>query len=114
MNVNLTNFNQPYHYPIVFTPESPIIIPEPESSEPESPIITPEPIDNAFVLPESFPTSIDVVKSCTVCIEREVDQIILKLGCEHTICNVCLRKLKILTCPVCREPINVKLVRKMK
>lgn len=62
-------------------------------------------------VPLTFPSSIPIEKVCTICNEQNL--IYLKLGCEHTICDGCLRGLVNKLCPVCRETINMKLVKKI-
>ena len=63
---------------------------------------SPEPI------PEQFPPEIDMDNVCPACNE---DTNILHLGCRHVICDKCIRLLDPRVCPICREPIHLRLVR---
>jgi hypothetical protein len=63
------------------------------------------------VVPETFPLEIEAEPECPVCQEGSN---LLILGCRHTICDPCIRKLSKKTCPNCREPITMNLVRKHK
>ena len=61
------------------------------------------------IVPETFPVDIEAEPECPVCQEGSN---LLILGCRHTICDPCIRKLPKKTCPKCREPITMSLVRK--
>jgi hypothetical protein len=62
-------------------------------------------------IPTSFPLEIDPCHECPVCQECTN---LLSLGCRHIVCDSCIRKLEQKTCPTCREPITMRLVRKRK
>ena len=64
-------------------------------------------------VPVNFPIEIEDECKCPVCLSHE-ETILLKLGCEHTICESCLRQLRPQTCPKCRGKITMNLVRKKK
>jgi hypothetical protein len=62
-------------------------------------------------IPTSFPVEIEPYHECPVCQECTN---LLSLGCRHIVCDSCIRKLEQKTCPTCREPITMRLVRKRK
>jgi hypothetical protein len=62
-------------------------------------------------IPTSFPLEIEPCHECPVCQECTN---LLSLGCRHILCDSCIRKLEQKTCPTCREPITMRLVRKRK
>lgn len=62
-------------------------------------------------IPTSFPLEIEPYHECPVCQECTN---LLSLGCRHIVCDSCIRKLEQKTCPTCREPITMRLVRKRK
>ena len=62
-------------------------------------------------IPTSFPLEIEPCHECPVCQECTN---LLSLGCRHIVCDSCIRKLEQKTCPTCREPITMRLVRKRK
>ena len=53
-------------------------------------------------VPEDFPLQLEDDCECPVCF---LEENLLKLGCEHTICQRCLGKLSPRKCPKCREDI---------
>lgn len=63
-------------------------------------------------IPTTFPLEIEPDNECPVCADIGSD--LLSLGCRHIVCDSCLRKLPQRSCPTCREPIAMRLVRKRK
>lgn len=62
-------------------------------------------------VPDTFPLEIDTDPQCPVC---ECEENLLRLGCQHTICDSCIRKIEVKSCPTCREHISMKLVKRRK
>ena len=62
-------------------------------------------------VPDTFPLEIDADPQCPVC---ECEENLLRLGCQHTICDSCIRKIEVKSCPTCREHISMKLVKRRK
>jgi hypothetical protein len=60
-------------------------------------------------VPDTFPLEIEPEKECPVCNSEEN---LLLLGCQHTVCDSCIRKLPNKNCPTCRERISMKLVKR--
>jgi hypothetical protein len=76
-------------------------------------IVDGEPIyADPVLIPATFPLEIEPDNECPVC--ADVGAELLSLGCRHIVCDSCLRKLPQRSCPTCREPIAMRLVRKRK
>ena len=59
---------------------------------------------------ESIPKLVDATTECTVCLESES---LLSMSCRHVVCYSCYQRLETKNCPVCREKIDRKFIRRL-